>query len=161
VRIVDRKGGWSDRHISDHKARVHAKSIVASVYVSIQLIQKRIAPTRPKRLAMPKVDAEEPTVAALVLLEVLLLLLLLAVVEAEPECVIVALAAAEELPPPVAELEPDPLSLMAVLTQLTSEPEIIVAWAEKAWVPVLSLRAAMKMVLAWRSTVQEKEVPVC
>jgi hypothetical protein len=48
-----------------------------------------MAPTRPKRLAMPKVDAEEPTVAALVLLAVLLLLL--AVVEPEPAGVVVAL----------------------------------------------------------------------
>jgi len=118
-----------------------------------------MAPTRPKRLAMPKVDAEEPTAAALVLLAVLLLLL--AVVEPEPAGVVVALAAAEELPPLVAATEPDPLSLMAVLRQLVLEPAIMVAWPEKTWVPVLSLRAALKLVLAWRSTSQVKEVPVC
>jgi len=106
---------------------------------------------------MPKVDAEEPTVAALVLLAVLLP----TVVEAEPECVVVALAAAEELPPLVAEPEPDPLSLMAVLMQLVSEPATMVAWPEKAGVPVLSLIAALKLVPAWRSTSQVKEVPVC
>ena len=47
------------------------------------------------------------------------------------------------------------------MTYLVLEPAIMVAWPEKTWVPVLSLRAALKLVLAWRSTSQVKEVPVC
>lgn len=117
---------------------------------------------------MPKVDAEEPRVAALLLLAALPVEVLVAAPErvepvepVELEPVVVALAPPEELAPLVAAPEPDPLSLMEVLMQLVSEPAIIVAWPEKAWVPVLSLRAALKLVLAWRSTSQVKVVPVC
>jgi len=122
------------------------------------------------------VDADEATKAALL---VLLGLLPLAVPEAElpllwddAALVGVALAAfaelAAEIPLPVAvpvpvavpEPEPEPLSMTAVLRQLLSVPGLIVAEAAKACMPVLSLRAAMKLVLAWRSTSHVKVVPV-
>jgi hypothetical protein len=46
------------------------------------------------------------------------------------------------------------------MTHLLSVPGLIVAEAAKACMPVLSLRAAMKLVLAWRSTSHVKVVPV-
>jgi len=76
------------------------------------------------------VDAEDPTLAALDLLGVLLLPLDVPVAVWLPD-VVVALAAPED-PPPVAEPALDPESLMEVLMQLVSEPEMIVAWPEKA-----------------------------
>lgn len=123
-------------------------------------------------------DADEATEAALL---VLLELLLLAVLEAEPlllplwddaalvgvEPVGVVLATFAELaetPPPVAvpvlvpAPEP-PLSMTAVLRQVSSVPALIVAKAAKAWVPVESLRETIKLVFAWRSTFHVKEVP--
>jgi len=124
--------------------------------------------------AIPKVDTEELRVAPPDLLAVLVEVLV-AVPEAVPleratelAAVVVALlpavpeeAAPEEAAPLVAEPEPDPLSFTAVLTQLVSEPAMIEADAENAWVPVLSLIAALKLVPAGRSTIQVKEVPVC
>jgi len=71
---------------------------------------------------MPKADAEEPRAAPLVLLG----LLPLAVLVPVPVEVTVALAGLEELPL-VAELDPDPLSLTAVLRQLVLVPAMIVA----------------------------------
>jgi len=122
-------------------------------------------------------DADEATEAALL---VLLELLLLAVLEAEPlllplwddaalvgvEPVGVVLATFAELaetPPPVAVPvlvpAPEPLSMTAVLRQVSSVPALIVAKAAKAWVPVESLRETIKLVFAWRSTFHVKEVP--
>jgi hypothetical protein len=121
-------------------------------------------------------DADEATEAALL---VLLELLLLAVLEAEPlllplwddaalvgvEPVGVVLATFAELaetPPPVAVPvlvpAPEPLSMTAVLRQVSSVPALIVAKAAKAWVPVESLRETIKLVFAWRSTFHVKEV---
>lgn len=104
------------------------KSVASGVHVSIKFVQKRTAPTSPKRPAIPKVDTEEPRVALLVLLGVLPLEVLVA----EPESVVVALLAAPEELPLVGEVEPDPESLIAVLRQLVLEPATIVAWPEKA-----------------------------
>jgi len=132
--------------------------------------------------AIPKVDTEEPRVAPPDLLAVLLVEVLVAAPDAVPleratelEAVVAPAApveaapveaapeeaAPEEAAPPVAEPEPDPLSLTAVLTQLVSEPAMIEAEAENAWAPVLSLRAALKLVPTGRSTFQVKVVPVC
>ena len=41
---------------------------------------------------------------------------------------------------------------------LVEVPAMIVAEAENTWVPVVSLRAAVKVVPAWRSTFQVKLV---
>jgi len=109
------------------------------------------------------VDADEATEPALL---VLLGLLPLAVPEAELPplwddaapvgVVLAAVAELAEIPLPVAVpapvAEPEPLSMTAVLRQLLSVPALIVAKAAKAWVPVSSLREAIKLVLAWRST---------
>jgi len=94
----------------------------------------------PKRPAMPKVDTEERTVAAFVFVA----LLPLAVGVPEP-------VACELLLPVLdATLDavPEPESWTAVFKQLVSEPATMVAWPENARVPVLSLRAALKLVLA-------------
>jgi len=76
----------------------------------------------------------------------------------------VAEALAADDPPAAVLLLPlpavaEPLSLTTVFTQLVSEPAMMEAWAEKALVPVLSLMSALKLVPAWRSTVQVKDVP--
>jgi len=123
-------------------------------------------------------DADEATEAAL------LVLLELAVLEAEPllplwddaalvgvepvgvepvGVVLAAFAELAEIPPPVAVPvlvpAPEPLSMTAVLRQVSSVPALIVAKAAKAWVPVESLRETIKLVFAWRSTFHVKEVP--
>jgi hypothetical protein len=126
----------------------------------LKLIQKRAAPTSPKSPAIPKADAEEPTAAALDLVGVLLPLLEVREGDWLPVADVVALAEPEEALA-VAEPDPDPLSLMAVLMQLVLVPAMILTWAENAVAPLLSLRAQLKLVLAGRSTSQVKELPVC
>jgi len=99
------------------------------------------------------VETEEPTVAAFVLLG------LLPLAEDVLEAVCELLVSLVVLDATLAV--PEPESRTAVFKQLVSLPETILAMAEKAWAPVLSLITALKLVLAWRSTSQEKEVPCC
>jgi len=113
---------------------------------------------------MPKADTVEADAPLLELLPVAEALGLLpdadAALEEEP-AVPVAEAlepAADEAPvldaPPVSE----PPSTTEVFTQLVSEPAMMVAWAEKPLVPVLSLMSALKRVPACKSTFQVMEV---
>jgi len=89
---------------------------------------------------MPKVDTEEPTVAAL---DFLVELLALAVDVLEPvELLLLPVLDA------TAAAVPEPESITVVFKQLVSDPATMVTWAENATAPVLSLRAALKLVLA-------------
>jgi len=112
------------------------------------IIQKRTAPTSPNMPAIPKVDTEEPGAAPLALLAVLPLVAVAALVPELDAVNDVPLDDPLGEPVLVGEGKPDPLSLIAVLRQLLLVPAFIVTWAEKAWAPVLSLRATLKLVLA-------------
>jgi len=108
---------------------------------------------------MPNADTVEMDAPLLeLLLPVAEGLALLPLPDAVPELepVAEALPPAEDEPPVLdapPDAPPEP-STTVVFKQVVDEPAMMVAWAEKPLVPVLSLMSALKLVPASKSTVQ-------